>query len=107
MKRHRADETADEAILKRLTLTNKDGVHRLNADLLKRNGPLVDSNGMFNPVRVRNTGMMAGIVLPDADLDEVTERAVLMNFVKQHIHLFNACMKPETSRIGPRKRKLF
>ena len=106
MKR-KLDETADEQILKRLALANMDGSHKLRKELVKREGPLLDSEGRFSPARVRRFAMMAGMIAPDPSDDEVTDRAVLLNFVKQHIHLFNAYyMEPEKSRVKPRKPRM-
>ena len=99
-------QTDDEKQLQTFRQRKPDGTYEvLNKRFLIRNGLLLDPSGRFNPAMVRKTASIAGIPIPYGGSTEAADKAFVMQFVKEHIHLFNACIGPPSkAKVSQRRR---
>ena len=99
-------QTDDEKALQTFRQRKPDGSYEsLNKRFLIRNGLLLDSSGFVRPAMVRKTASIAGIPIPYGGSTEAEDKTYVMGFVREHIHLFNACIEPPNKARIRQKRK--
>ena len=93
--------SADKKLLQSMSIS-LDRTHKLNAKLLRLEGPFLDACGNFSAERARRFAMMAGIVTPPVQSDAKADRKDMLEAIHDNIHLYNAAIDPENSTVPQR-----